>query len=482
MSAEYIETVARAIARRERRAIPIRDTSGLAWDPEPAFGIAPIRVVSEQRVQSIAFGFLNAEPQVVVDWNPLSRESSVLEPFAAALDEYLTSAIAHGRTPRVWLPHPAALEVVDLLGHRYRSNKDANPVVRTMGAHCRALAEEARFPGQQIVSVASNLLTAHVVTGQSPIEDRHLGALLAWIRPVPGVDPLIAARESALIPVAAMLERDVDDEVEALRKAAKGATAAAESARRRIEERLGQAALREWQLLLEARRAFWSLGLLPAPGNDKLVTRSVHRFAYALRKDQELRAKGAVRRSPSRPDTLTQLLDQHEHATELLEDIDVRSDVRLREHARREGRAMVAQVVKITQPIPNRHPCTLTLQTTQEVRRVRRGTILSKVDGRVRGRVDAEREEPATGATLYELTLVKGGGVQSSRLPRLGDVLDWVDSAPFDAPLMKQKLGIYQAQRTAQHPLVYRNTLPAAVPRQLPQGDLASLADSLRTA
>jgi hypothetical protein len=479
MSVEYIETVARALARRERRAVPIRETTTLWPDPEPVFGIAPIRVVSEQRVQAIAYGRFDAPPQVVIVWNPLSRESSVLEPFAVALDGYLTSSITAGRLPRIWLPHTAALEIVDLLGHRYRSNRDASPIVRVMGAHCRALAEETRFPGQQLVAVAGDQLIAHVVTGQSPIEDRHLGALVSWISPLPGVDPVLAAQQRALEPAAAMLERNVDDEVEVLRREAKGVGPRAEAARRRIEDLLERAARQEWQLLVEARAAFWGLGLPPAPGIPALVDKSLYRVAGTVRMDQELRLRDEVRRAPSRPDALARLLDHHEYANELVEDVDLRGDVRMRERARREGRAISAQVVNIIQTTPNCHPCTLTLRTTQEVRRVRRGTELSTVDGRVRGRVDGERDEQDTSVTLYDITL--SAGVQRSRLPRLGDALDWVDSAPFDAPMMKRKLGVNQAQRAARHPLVYGDILPAAVPRQLPPGDLVSIADGLRT-
>ena len=107
-----------------------------AWHP-------PSAVTRLERVQSIAFGDLKGRPQVVARWNPLDREAAYLEPFAAARSSYLTTAVQEERLPRIWLPHHAALEVVALLGNRYRANKYASPLLQTMGWLCHALVEEA---------------------------------------------------------------------------------------------------------------------------------------------------------------------------------------------------------------------------------------------------------------------------------------------------------------------------------------------------
>ena len=92
-----ITAVARLLAWDRGRATPIRQTCALSPDPPRVFGIAPIRVVSEQRVQAIAFGNLGENPQLVVSWNPLSRETTSLEPFATALDTYLLVALTSGQ-------------------------------------------------------------------------------------------------------------------------------------------------------------------------------------------------------------------------------------------------------------------------------------------------------------------------------------------------------------------------------------------------
>src|SRR5690348_12262748 len=105
MNTSVVEAVLRIVAHQEKRAVPSRETFGLTPDPSRVFGIAPIRVVSEQRVQALAFGVFGAKPQVVTTWNPLARDSAYLEPFAAALDDYLLTCIDEDVLPRVWLPH-----------------------------------------------------------------------------------------------------------------------------------------------------------------------------------------------------------------------------------------------------------------------------------------------------------------------------------------------------------------------------------------
>lgn len=458
---------ARVLARNLGRAIPVVERGMLAPDPDEVFGIAPVRVVSEQRVQAIAFGLLEGSPpRVVTIWNPLSRESDELTPFAEALDAYLMDTLREGRLPRIWLPHAAALEIVDILGQRYRTNPNASPALQRMGWQCRAIVEESKYRGQQVLAVAGDLLRAHLATGQSAVEDHHLGALLAWVDPPPGVDPVAAAERQSLIPAAAMLERAVDDEVEYLRSIAKkGNSARAADARRRIEEHLRRGGVREWDLLMRARRAFWGLGLPPAPLAG-LVEKSRERLEISLSYNL---------RPPSRPDSLANLLYDYELAMEQVEDALVRSDDSVRERARRKGKAVMAEVLAVDQPHRGRHPCTLTLRTTQSVLRVRRGTRLQTLDASVVGRVLTIWED-GTGGTLIELRLEKG--VQSTRRPHVGAHMDWVDTVVYDGRYLRRKVNI--VVRAVGPALVYGDRLPPAVVRELPAENLASIAEHLR--
>jgi hypothetical protein len=463
---DVYDTTGRILARSVGRALPTRATSSIGPDPNPVFGIAPIKVVSEDIIQAVAFGRLDAAPQVAVRWNPLSRDTSALEPFARALDEYLTAASVGNRLGRVWVPNGTALTLIELLGYRYRTNQQASPALRRLGAQAIVLAGEARYAGQQVVVVATELLRSHVTTGQQPIKDNHLNALLAWVRPVPGVDPAVEADRRALVPAAAMLERDVDDHVEFLRKVGKGRGRAADEARGEIEHLLGRGALREWGLLSEARSAFWGLGLHAAPGVDALVRTSIERVGYALTTD---------RNRPSNPDTIARLLDAHEFATQRLDDVDTRGDGSARERARRQGRVIRARVVSITQPLPNRHPCTILVETDQPVVRVRRDANLSTWDGRIAGSVVREWHE-RPGWRRFEIVL--SHGVRATELSRLPAEGDWYEASPFDTSFIRGQA--YRAMRTANPALAYGDALPLAIPRSLPPGELLDIADGLR--
>jgi hypothetical protein len=463
---DTVMVTARVIARSRGRAIPIVDNFSLTPDPPLVFGIAPIRVVSEQRVQAIAYGLIEQAPQIITIWNPLNRESNDLIPFAQALNGFLESARAANQIPRIWLPHRAALEIIDLLAHRYRRNRNASAELNSMGSQCKALIEESTFPGQQAVAVACDLLSEHVATGQSPVEDRHLGALLAWLRPRAGVDTIAKADSNSLLPAAAMLERSIDDEVERLRKIAKkGAGAEAIRAREQIGTYLRKSAQSEWNLLVRGRQCFWGLGL-GASNLGALLQESRERLSFALSNDLN---------PPSRAHTLAARLYDYELSMDKLEDAAMRSDRSIRERARRKGRAVTTDVIGVRQPKPGRHPCSLVLRTTQEILRVRRGTTLQILDRTVMGRVLDLRED-ASGAKIIELRLDKG--VQSNRRPQMGSRLEWVDTVIYD--------GRYQMKQThatlkiLQPPLAYDNALPARLARRISGANLLSVARRLR--
>lgn len=459
-----IDAVARAVAYTDRRPVVSRSTSTLSPEPRNVFGIALIKVASEEQIQAIAYGDPDGEPQVLVRWNPMSRESGDLEAFAAALDAYLAAAGAAGDLPRIWVPHGKAVELLDVLAWRYRTNRQATDELRRMGGQCRAIVEEHRMPDQQVVAVAGDLLKAHVTTGMSPLKEAHLGAILAWVAPEPGTDPVVESEIAALRPASGLLERPDDDLIEALRKQAKRGD---ERARARIEGILERGVRSEWARLIRSRRAFLNLnlGLAVSPRIGDLVQESRDRITWAL---------AANPNPPTRPDALSAMLEREEYALDLRADVDVRTDARVRERARRAGRAIAASVVGVVQPRPRFRPCTLVLRTEQAVLRVRRGTTLSDIVGRVDGRVAAVREEPGTGATLIELEVERG--VRS--IPALGAAGDWVDSLPFDAgPMMAR---VNRALRDQQPALAYDEQLPPPIPRDLGGVDLLAISQRLR--
>jgi hypothetical protein len=463
----YIMAAARIAARKIGRAVLVVDR--FAITPETSdrvFGIAPIRVVSEQRPQAIAFGLLSGPPRIITIPNPLGRSSQELEPFADALNEYVVEALRNDRMPRIWLPHQSALELLDILGHRYRTNKQASQKLQQMGAQCRAFVEEAKYSGQQAVAIAGDLLRSHVATGQSAVEDAHVDALLAWIDPPDGTAAASEASARSLYPAASMLERADDDKVENLRVRAKKLKGQArQDTFSQIDCLLRAAAEREWDLLVRARTAYWSLPLNVLP-LDKLVAASTGRLLFALMNSPD---------PPSNPHSLARLLHEYEDALEITEDISVRYDNTAWERARRKGKAFAAVVIDVHQPNPSRNPCTLFLRTRQPVLRLRPGAKWALIDGKVEGRVRSVTED-AHGNTIIEFLLEKG--VRKSQRPGIGSVGRYVDSVPFGGHFLHDK--VMKAVKQRRPAIAYDTNLPAPSGRLLPEGSLVTLGEGLR--
>ncbi len=469
MRADFTLIVGRLCARERSHAVPVRSTYSVAPDPSKTFGIAFIRVAAEERVQAVAYGMIGAQPSVITICNPLARGAHELEPFASALNDYLTGCDVWGELPRVWLAHPAALAVLDLLGHRYQSNRQVTDSLRAMGRQCRALCEEATFPGQQVVAVASALLMEHVVTGQSAVEDQHLGALLAWVDPPLGVDPLPESQRRSLVPAASLLDKEADEEVERLRRLARQCEGSeVEGIHGRIRLLLEEGVMREWSLLNEARVAFWKLGLKPAPllRTLQLIGESREHLRYFLRYGANL---------PSRPHSLSLRLNTYEYAASLIEEKDTYADERVRERLRGTGRVVTVRVEAIDQPNAGRHPCTLTLTTDQPVRRVRPGTKLKSIDDQILGRVIGQSESEDAGRHRIVFRLIKG--VRKGK-PHVGQELELVDTIPFDSRRVKRI--IYKLMRQDNSPLIYHNSLPPSISRFLPPGSILEAAEGMR--
>jgi hypothetical protein len=459
-----MDVVGRIIAFKENKAFPIRSTWSLAPDPSMSFGVTTIKIVSEEIVQAIAFGSLDRKPSVVTRWNPLSRDSGDLEPFAIALNKYLQAMLSTGNLPRIWVPHQSALGVIELLGHRYRTNTKALETLRRMGAQCQALAIEERYPGQQVVAVAGDLLRQHAVTGQAPLKDFHLGAILAWFDTPPGRLAAEEADRCALVPASGVLERRFDDEVEVLRNVAKKGGKVGNNARKTVERRLLAGALKEWSLLLRARRVFWKLPLRADRRIERLVKASHDRVAYSI----PLSSNPA-----SRPHSLASELTAHEEAADLVEEVDFCADDKQRERAFKKGRAVRAKVERVMQPSLNRKPCKVFLRTTQEVLRVRRGTVLQRIDGLVLGRVDVVREDSK--GTVLELDLLKG--VRRSCVPNVGQLSEWVDAVAHDMRFVRSR--VYGSMKFANSQLVYDHGLSGSDQKPA-RIDLLKIAQGLR--
>lgn len=93
--------------------------------------------------------------------------------------------------PQLIVPNRPGVDFVRLLGRsmRFRRTAEQDPDtpypaparVPLLGRWLTHYGERARVPGSSLLLAATDLLNRHWATGQSSLEDQHLGALLAWI-------------------------------------------------------------------------------------------------------------------------------------------------------------------------------------------------------------------------------------------------------------------------------------------------------------
>jgi hypothetical protein len=414
------DALTRVLARHAGRALPVRSTSSLSDDPAAAVGIATIKIVTEEQIQAIAFGPLGRAPAVIARLDPIGRDVADLLPFANFLEQAAQHALAHEGEMRIWVPHAETVAALDVLGHRYWRNQNAPPEIVRMGVICRILAHEALFTGQQVIADSAQLLREHAITGQAPVEDGHLDAMLAWFDGA-AADPVEEARRRSRFPASGVLintpDRRDDDRVDRLRKESKnlagGRQRAAHDQIRRI---LSAGVRREWDLMAAARAAF--LGLeLPATGLDALVESSRKRVLAAL-------THGYF--PARRADRIAIELDEMDAAQRLTEHSMLEADPAARATARRAGAAIEAVVAARNQPRPGRHPCSLDLETAQAIVRTRRDDKVSIVGTNIAGVVRDIAAAPSGGTRLRIEIL---NGVRSTGAFPPGARIEVIDQA-----------------------------------------------------
>ncbi|MFV8128574.1 hypothetical protein [Streptomyces syringium] len=110
--------------------------------------------------------------------------------------------------PQLLVPSGGGVEYVRLLGRSMRFRRTAEqdpetpypapPRVPLLGRWLTHFGERARVPGSSLLLPMTQLLGRHWATGQSNLEDQHLGALLAWIDPPAGTTGAEAAVRAEL--------------------------------------------------------------------------------------------------------------------------------------------------------------------------------------------------------------------------------------------------------------------------------------------
>lgn len=266
-------------------------------------------------------------PRLLVVHQPRNRDQRFA--FAAALAEIVVGYVqafcsmvetvpsGPGREPRVrcadapqiLVPNPAGIGFVRLLGRSTRFRRPygeyaVDPAVPVLGRWLTFLAERAEHPGSCLLLAATDALSLHWASGQSPVEDLNLAALLGWIDPPAGMtgpEAAAAAEDPVLWPPAGpATDPTFDNEVLAPLIEACARTGGHTAARRRAESALEKALSGQltptWGLMWRA------VGLLRAlPPGGRVATRwDADKDAFT-RHAEHLRAGGPPqpRRDPA---------------------------------------------------------------------------------------------------------------------------------------------------------------------------------------
>jgi hypothetical protein len=471
MSYSQAELVARRIvAYGACRATPLARAFAQGADPDLSIGVAIIKIVTEEQIQAIAFGPIDEPPQVIARLDPLSRDVSDLAPFATFMANVGSQAVG-GADVRLWTPHQSAMEAIDLLGHRYATNKEAPAIVNSMGVVCRAFGAQLRHAGQPIVACAHEQLIAHFVSGQSAAEDRHLAAFLAWIESNGDPNVFDLARVEALLPASGILPNTPamkhDSRVEVLRRIAKNAKYDIErdAARAEMRHLLEAAVLREWGIMQRARAALVTLPDTSLP--DAGASGEAHeRLRYHL-------GGGAFR--AAQPHAIALELKRLEKADGAAAQRGWRSDPMRRDAAVRRGRIIQGEIVSVEIYTRGTRPL-IEISTRQPIVRFRIGAELSPLD--LPFNIAGEIESMGVGATDDERIIgirVTGGMTFTNQAFSVGDVCAW-EAKDVDLIIRETQMSKHIAQRA---PWVLSGAAPADSASTLPAGDLVQAANAL---
>lgn len=169
-------------------------------------------VVPQPRDRDLRFAFLSELADVVLPYidafaeDVEAAERSETDPETGKRVKVEVELCADA--PQLIMPSRAGIEFVRLLGRSMRFRRTAEqdpetpypapPRVPLLGRWLTHFGERARVPSSSLLPAMTDLLSRHWATGQSTLEDQHLGALLAWIAPPEGETGAEAALRAEL--------------------------------------------------------------------------------------------------------------------------------------------------------------------------------------------------------------------------------------------------------------------------------------------
>jgi hypothetical protein len=197
-----LRALARVLAAERESAQPICTVRHVHISDRPLV-IIPLALSGEACAPLAAMvGDDPREPRLLIVPEPRDRDQRFA--FAADLADVIGPYIdSYARdepddAPQFLLPNPAAVAFIRLLGRstRFRRAEGAYAVpaaVPLLGRWLTFYTERAEVPPSNLTLALTDVLADHWATGQSPAEDRNLGAILGWIDPPPGMTGAQAA-------------------------------------------------------------------------------------------------------------------------------------------------------------------------------------------------------------------------------------------------------------------------------------------------
>ncbi|RST11355.1 hypothetical protein E2C00_05915 [Streptomyces sp. WAC05374] len=459
----------RHLSERPLVLVPLT-TAGEAGAPLGALvGTDPERpallVVPQPRDRDLRFGFLADLAEAVLPYvdgyadSVEAAERNETDPETGRKVRVEVELCADA--PQLIVPSRAGIEYVRLLGRSMRFRRTAEqdpetpfpapPRVPLLGRWLTHYGERARVPGSSLLLAATDLLNRHWATGQSSLEDQHLGALLAWIDPPAGASGAEAAlraelardREGQLVCPPAGPATDPAFDNRLLAPAverydrARQALAAAEDGEA-ADVRLGELHRAEREireLILSQLRPTWdgvwrAIGLLRAlPPGARVADRWTRdRWSFTGHRD---RVRAGEPPQPRRDDAVTAAnkLAARESAQAQLEAQEALDDPLVLAGRRLAGEAFVAEVVEVTMAWseskrPSPRPL-LTVRTDDRPHLGERVKVYRSLDGKPQAAQFVRYEED--GSLVLRLLDRMGRSKEPAEgsVPGKGDRLAW---------------------------------------------------------
>jgi hypothetical protein len=395
--------------------------------------------------------------------------------LGAGLEHYFDACRSAQTYPQIWVPSAPAAAHLDILADRLRFNQqDAR--VRRAGELLTYATERYPVAGQQALQTATGALRAHWATGQQPGEDEHLGALLAWADPTPGVDIFTAVAAAESEPMGAKTDPEFDrvtlEPLVAAYNAARRSGASQQGLAQRaqfIHDALEPVVLRIYQATQRAIALLLAHELPSLPALAHLERDETYEFLSFMR------SRDAGYHLPLRdqPKAAAFKLAAREVAAENQSAALQLDDGVARTQARLAGRILSGMVEQPTrhQVGPRRFEYTFDVVSTQRSLRVRLRDELHWIDD-PRLKVTVTGIRRAGHETRVSLRIISGQ--QAVGLPNTGDLLEFVPgTADWDR---LRRTRVHLARVLATPPWTHAaGTVPASASRPAPADPLAAV-------